>query len=122
MGVSCGNVKSDTKRMLDLKAKYPDYHLKDPLLTNKYAEKIAFVNSEILLCDHYKIFPRYKEELQKTNLDLYKKLFIEDLDKQEIEVRSLREEDEIKFLYFFNKREFKTLKMIECKVRFPQVK
>jgi hypothetical protein len=122
MGVSCGNINNNTRRILDLKAKYPAYHIKDPNLRSKESERIALQHSEDLLFDHLKIFLKYKEELEKSYSDLYRKFFTEDLDKLEIEVKNLRAEDEIKFLYFFNKREFKTLKMLECNVKFPKVK
>jgi hypothetical protein len=120
MGISCGNMNNNSRRILELKSKYPYYHIDDPNIRSKESYRKELEESEVLLCEHARLFYKYKEELHKSNLDLYKRLFTEESDTV-IEIKHLRAEDEIKFLFFFNKRNYRSLKMNECNIKFPRV-
>ena len=122
MGISCGNLNNNYKNILDLKSKYPNYHIDDPVLIKNVTYKSTLEKSEVYLCEHFKLFNKYKEELQKLNPHLHKLFFKEGQNRKEFEIKNLKSEEELRFYFFFNKTNFETLKMEECNVNFPKVK
>ncbi len=67
------------------------------------------------------MFMKYKEELYKTNRDLYNKFF-EDLESTELEVKNVYGDDEVRFLFFFNKRKYLKLTVSDSHLIFPRVR
>ena len=129
MGVVCSSLDTNTRKILELKFKYPQYHQFDGSITNKKTKSNDFLTQikglEIKLYDHYKIFDKYKNEIRLTKPDLYDTLFVKepnDPKKPHIEVKDIFPDDETKFLFFFNKRNFKSVTMSNCFILFPRVK
>ena len=72
-----------------------------------------------------RFFLKNKDELYKTNKDLYEKFFVyrtkADHESSFLEVKNIHGDDEAKFLYFFNKRVFQSLTISDSYILFPRL-
>jgi hypothetical protein len=127
MGAGCTRNDPNMLKLISLKKNYSIYNrdieVEEYRKSNKSKNlKSIYKSLEIKLWDHYKIFLKYKNEIERTNNDLYQKLFIKDLTSFNFEAKNIQGDDELKFLFFFNKREFHSVTLSNCSFTFPRVK
>jgi hypothetical protein len=127
MGAACTSIDPNLKKTLELKTKYSMYN-RDVVVerygknkTNKL-DVNKLKSLELKLWDHYKAFHKYKNELERTNNVLYQKFFGKDFESTYIEVKNISADEMPKFMFFFNKREYHSLKMHNCSLVFPRVR
>lgn len=127
MGAACSSIDPNLQKTLDLKFKYFMYNR--DVVVEQYgknkANKLDINNLKSLqlkLWEHYKVFFKYKNELERTNNQLYQKFFGKDLVSTHIEVRNISADEMPKFIFFFNKREYHSVKMHNCSLVFPRVR
>ena len=117
MGV-CQGGENRIQRILELTKQFPTYHeFKD---SQDYKVKLIQEN-ENDLWEHREKFLLYESELAKSNPVLHKKFFSKDnLKDTELEIKELKNEDEEKFYFFFNKRKYNKVLIKHTNTLFPQ--
>ena len=123
MGVSCSNLDQNTKKVMNLRKKYPDFHINEKENQNNHKidqEKLKkYALSHV---DHVKNFQKFQDEIHVTNKVLYDKLFTKAINFDELlEVKDIQAIDEDKILFFLNKSKFKRIKISDSSINFPKV-
>lgn len=116
MGI-CTSGDIISKKLKSFLKEYKDFNLEDQ--ENNKSKRI-YENQETKLYEHYKTFIKYKEELNKTNKQVYESLFNVRENKTKSNIVGLKPDDEEKFYFFFNLRNFTEIRIKDSYINFPR--
>lgn len=121
MGVAvCTSSDPTYKKLNTFLKKHEEYNNEPKTNFNKKGEK-RIQGHEIKLNEHFKIFMSNKDELYKTNKELFKTFFNKESKKNtEFYFKGISSDDEKKFLFFFNLRIITAVTIVESCVFFPK--
>lgn len=116
MGI-CGSTDVMSLKLKNFVIDYPQYNVEE---SNKTKGKKSLDSIAAKFYDHYKTFMKYEKELIKTNKDLHSSFFSKGKNTTDMEVKGLKSDDEVKFLFFFNLRIFISIQIKDSYINFPR--
>ena len=105
-------------KVLLLEKHYPQFHLR-----NFSEDKILsyLKENEQEVWEYYNKFNQNKEELKKTNIELYK-LFFDEKNKKDdtLTISGLKSDDDERLYFFFNRRKYQKVVITKSNIIFPR--